>query len=451
MSSLIHENAAVPQKSIVDRALSLFTTVRAGEGATALLLGLNVFVLLASYYLLKTIREALILAEAGAQVKSYASAVQAVLLLLAVPAYGLVASKVNRTKLISLVTGFFISNLLLFYVFGKAGFNEGVVFFLWVGIFNNFVVAQFWAFANDLYTEEQGKRLFPVIGVGTSLGAVLGAWGAKRLFGPLDAYQIMLLASAGLIIYIGLTILINRRESAAPASRQRQLAAKPLGSEGGFQLVLRSRYLRMIALLILVLNVVNTTGEFLIGDLVLRAAEAEVGAGDDLEGQRKAFVGRFYGDFFFWVNTVSLLIQMFAVSRVFRYIGVRGALFVLPLIALGGYSLLAFYPMLAIVRGAKILENSTDYSLQNTIRHALFLPTSREAKYKAKAAVDTFFVRIGDMLQAGVVAIGSALSFTVTHFAYVNIALVCVWLGLAAALYREHKRITEAKAVAAPA
>ena len=150
------------------------------------------------------------------------------------------------------------------------------------------------------------------------------------------------------------------------------------------------------------------------------------------------------GDFYGWVNLVGLLIQVFLVSRLFKTIGVRGALFVLPLIALGSYTLMAILPVLGVIRIAKVLENSTDYSIQNTARHALFLPTSREAKYKAKAAIDTFFWRVGDMLQGGVVLVGTWLAFTARHFAWINIVLVSVWLVLIVGIYREHKKLVKA-------
>ena len=114
------------------------------------------------------------------------------------------------------------------------------------------------------------------------------------------------------------------------------------------------------------------------------------------------------------VNLGAFLLQTFAVSRIFKYVGVRGALFVLPLVALGGYTAIALVPIYAIVQWTKVLENSTDYSVQNTTRQALFLPTSREAKYKAKQAIDSFFLRTGDMLSAAVVFAGTALAFTVT-------------------------------------
>ncbi len=99
---------------------------------------------------------------------------------------------------------------------------------------------------------------------------------------------------------------------------------------------------------------------------------------------------------------------MFAVSRIFKYAGVRAALFILPGLAMASYSMLLWLPLLPVIRWVKIMENGADYSIQNTTMHALFLPTSREAKYKAKAAIDMFFKRAGDVLEAGIVKAGSA-------------------------------------------
>ncbi|NNE08408.1 MAG: translocase, partial [Gemmatimonadetes bacterium] len=120
------------------------------------------------------------------------------------------------------------------------------------------------------------------------------------------------------------------------------------------------------------------------------------------------------------------------------------ALLFLPVIALGGYMLLAFYPVLSVVRWAKTAENATDYSLQNTVRNALFLPTTREQKYKAKQAIDTFFVRAGDVLSAGLVFAGTTwLGWSVTNFAMANIVLVAIWIALAIAIGRRYVRMTE--------
>jgi len=169
-------------KSAIERFLSVFATVHRGEGLTALVLTLNVFLLLTAYYIIKPVREALILGSAGAEIKSYAGAGQALLFLLIVPLYSAYASRTNRVRLINGVIAFFISNLAIFYVLGRLQFQLGVVFFLWVGLFNLMLVAQFWAFANDIYTEEQGKRLFAIVGIGSSLGAIVGARIAGWLF-----------------------------------------------------------------------------------------------------------------------------------------------------------------------------------------------------------------------------------------------------------------------------
>jgi AAA family ATP:ADP antiporter len=420
------------RKGVLDRFLGLFSRVEPGEGVSVLLLAANVFLLLGAYYILKTVREPLILAqEGGAQIKSYASAGQALLFLLIVPVYGVVASRFSRMGLIGGVTAFFIANLAIFYVFGSSGVGIGIAFFLWVGIFNMLVIAQFWAFANDIYTEEQGKRLFPIVGVGASLGAWVGSLAAGGLFAVLSPYQLMIIAAVVLGGCIALTYAVHVREGA----RSTRKATEPLDRKGGFQLVLKTRYLLLIALLVLLLNTVNTTGEYIVSRFVSESAAAVP------EDQRKAFIGQFYGNYFSWVNLLGFLIQSFLVSRLFQWIGVRGALFILPAIALGGYSLLAILPVLSIVKGVKILENSTDYSLNNTVRAALFLPTSREEKYKGKATTDTFFVRTGDMIQAGIVYVGfEILGWSVPSFAMFNILLVIAWIGVAVLIAREHRK-----------
>jgi AAA family ATP:ADP antiporter len=441
------------RKSWLDRGFSLFTDVHAGEGFNALLLAVNVFFLLAFYSVLKVIRDALILSEAGAVVASYAAAGQALLLLGFVPAYGAFASRVNRLRLVCGVTLFFASHLIIFYLLGAAGMRIGVAFYLWIGVFNMVAIAQFWAFANDLYTTERGKRLFPILGVGANLGAVVGAGATAAIFGGIGPYPLMLLSSIGLLVPIALTIWVNGRErrvnrEAAAAAE----AEKPLGKEGGFQLVLRQRYLLLIALLIVALNLVNTLGGFVLNQMMeqeaVRVVAPDVAAapgsrplsGEETQAVRAA-IGTLSGTNQTWWNLLAFVFQLFLISRIFKYIGVRGALFIMPLIALGGYMMIALLPLFGIVRVVKILENGTDYSIQNTTKHALFLPTSREAKYKAKQAIDAFFVRAGDFLQAVVVFIGSWLALNVRQFAIVNVVFVALALVLVVAIRREHKKL----------
>ncbi len=430
------------RKGPIERALGLFSDVRPGEGGAVLLLALNAFNMMALYYILKPIREALILSEAGAEVKSYASAAQAILFIFVVPLYGAFASRVNRVWLLSGMTLFFIGNLALFILAGRAGLHIGVPYYIWLGIFNFMIVSQFWAFANDLYSEEAGKRLFPIIGIGVSFGALVGAKATSVFIERLGPWELMSVAAGMLGLFILLIIVTNRMVSGM-STAVAETARERLSPEGGFKLVFQNRYLRLIAFLVLLLNMVNTVGEFILGKLVETTAIAQIGAGAAFEAQRGAFIGAFYGDFFFWVNLAGFLVQTFLVSRFFKYIGVRGSLFVLPVISATTYAVTAAMPILRVIRVTKIFENSTDYSLNNTVRQALFLPTSREAKYKAKAAIDTFFGRTGDALQAAVVFIGTQLAFGIRAFALVNLVLVAVWLLICRGIAREHRRVAK--------
>jgi AAA family ATP:ADP antiporter len=441
--------ASRSRKNPLEWILSLFTEVRPGEGFSAVLLCLDVFLILTAYYIIKPVREALILAGGGAEIKSYMAAGQAVLLLGAVPLYALLASRFPRRRLINVVTFFFVGCLGAFYLLAQMQvslFWLGIAFFLWVGIFNLMVVAQFWSFANDLYTPEAGKRLFVIVAFGASAGAVLGSFVAGRLIEPVGIYQLLLVAGVLLLVSLILTNVVDsrsKRMSVSPEVTPTVEADRPMPKGGAFRLVLKSRYLLLIALLMLFLNWVNTTGEYILGRTVTDAAAKALAAGTTDGLSMGEYIGKFYADFFTIVNLVGLLMQIFVVSRILKYLGVRVALLVLPVIALGGYFIIAFYPILAAVRWAKTAENATDYSLQNTVRQVLFLPTSREEKYKAKQAIDTFFWRAGDVLSAVLVAVGTTwLAFQTKHFAIFNIALVFVWIALALLIGRQHRRLT---------
>jgi AAA family ATP:ADP antiporter len=434
-----------PPRGVLDRVLNLFAEVRSGEGVTAVLLMLNIFLLLASYYLLKTIREPLILTvKGGAEVKSYAAAAIAGVLMVLVPLYSALASHVSRVRLINGVTAFFILCLVAFFLLSRAGIPIGVPFFIWVGVFNMMIIAQLWAFANDVYTVDQGKRLFAIVGFGASLGAIAGSFVTGQLVAQYGPYPFLLAAAVLLGVCMLLTNVVNVREKASQEGKGQTVGDKAeaegapaAAGEGGvkgrsgFALVFADRYLLLIAVLMLLSNLVNTTGEYILGKTVVAHVTAQAGAAAGGMDEKK-IIGEFYGNYFTWVNIVSALLQAFVVSRLLKYLGVRTAIMVLPFVALFGYLSMAFIPFIGFIRGAKIAENSLDYSVQNTTRNALYLPTSREAKYKAKQANDTFFVRLGDLFSAGLVFAGTTwLAFGPRQFALAAVALVVVWLLVA--------------------
>lgn len=431
-------------KNALERVLSVFADVRAGEGAGTLLLALNIFLLLAGYSLMKPARDGLILTEGGAEVASYSAAAQAVLLMGAVPLYGWLGTRVVRIKLIAIVMTFFSVTLVGFYLGGVAGLREGVAFYVWIGLINVFIVSQFWQFANDLYTEGQGRRLFPLVGVGQSLGAWVGAAAVAPLVEGLNytPYTLMFMGACVLMAALGTTLIVNALEARRAHPEARAAANETLGPQGGFELIFRDRYLLWIAVLIVLLNVVNTTGGYILNRLIVSEAAVRFGTDAAVVPESRQFVTAFSGSITAMVNLLGLLLQLFATSRVIHLMGVRGALFVLPAIALTNYAIIVVAPLLAVVRVGKILENSVDYSIQNTLRQALFLPTTREAKYKAKAAIDTFFTRTGDVASAGAVYVGQVAGLTTAAFAGINVVLTVVWLWVAGRIAREHRKRT---------
>jgi AAA family ATP:ADP antiporter len=449
---------------MLHKFLRLFTVIHPGEATTAFLLTFNIYLLLLAYYIIKPVREALILGGQGADIKSYLSVPMAILMIFFVKAFSMTASRFPRQKLITWVTLFFISNLVLFYLLSFLDISSsvmGIVFFIWMGIFNVMVIAQFWGFANDLYTPEAGKRLFPFVAFGATFGGFSGSTIAGWLIDPLGLYQMMLVAGSVLLLCIALTWIIHNREIKKPEPGGAQASEpkveglsekeKPLEKGGGFQLVFKKRYLLYIALFVLLLNFINTNGEFILGNYVEETTHELAAAGQTGGLSVEEYIGKFYANFMKYFNLVAMIIQLFLVSRLFRWIGVRGAIFVLPFLSLGGYMAIAIGASLMMVFWVKVMENGTDYSLMNTTRHALFLILSREEKYKAKAAIDTFFQRGGDVLSALIVFLGlNYLSFSTSRFAILNVVLCIIWIGFGILIARERKKLMASKSIDTP-
>jgi AAA family ATP:ADP antiporter len=449
--------APPPRPGPLDRLLGFFSDVHPGEGARAVVMLLNVFLLLICYYIIKTVREPLILTtvvpdwlasfgiSGPAEVKTYAAAAQALILMGFVPAYSSFASRVDRMRLIFGVTAFFVVNILLFAAALQLGLDHvGVFFYVWVGLFSLSIIAQFWSYANDIYTKDAGNRLFPIIGVGMTAGSPVGAWIAERMFEAGLSPQVMLLLAAALLgVTGGLYVVINRSGAAAGASTEKVR----IGGRSAFSLVFSSRYISLIAVLLILLNIVNTVGEYILSHMVVtHAAEA---AKLDPAFDTNAYIGEFYGSYFLWVNIVAVLLQLLVAPRLIKKFGLAGVLFALPVIALGAYGFMMLGATIAIVRWAKTAENATDYSVMNTAKQLLWLPTSREEKYKAKQAVDSFFVRLGDMIAAFVVFAGTGwLALGARGFAALNVGLVIGWILVAAVLLRENGRLSAANRAA---
>ena len=441
------------ERSAVERFLGVFTRVEPGEGVTALVLTLNVFVLMTAYSAIKPVREGLILSmRSGAEYKAYMGAAIATALLFAVPAYARVADRYPRNRLVVKVTLFFASNLVLFRLASAVPAlrsNLGLVFFLWLGVFNMMVVAQFWSFANDLYREEQGKRLFPLIGVGQTLGAAAGSSIAVLLLELVGVYQMLLVSAALLVVSAGLTEIAHLRELKRRSTPPPAIAADPgprqtpAPRSGAFRMVMSDGYLRAIAVFSVLFTFVNSNGEYMLGRLVKESASAAVSHGSITADAVKEYVGATYSRFYLFTNVATVALQAFFVSRFVRRFGIRFAFLALPVVPLLDAVGVGVAPLLGVLFAGKVLENGIDYSLNNTLRNMLWLPTTREMKYKAKQAVDTFFVRMGDVSSAlAVYLVAGLLGQGIRMLALSSIAACGLWVLVARRILQRREAIS---------
>jgi AAA family ATP:ADP antiporter len=353
-----------------------------------------------------------------------------------VPLYGVLFRRTARLQLLQWVTIFFIANLALFFVLGRAGVDIGFAYYVWVGVFSVMMMAQFWAHATHAFKVESGQRLFPLIMAGAALGGLVGPWATGALSSVLDTWELMLVAIALLIATL---LFIERTWNAVPeGSRNGDHVGESKGHAlGGFALVLKDRYLLLLAVLAVLLNCVNTTGEYILTKLALDIVHAEIAAQPGLD--ERALITALYGNYYFAANALGLVFQILLVTRIFRWVGVRGAILVLPIVALIGYGLVVFLPVFGIIRAVKILENSANYSIMNTVRHVLYLPLPAAHQYEGKTAVDTFFWRLGDVVQAGVIFLGvNWLGFEFQQFALLNMVLAVVWMIVAVRLGKRY-------------
>ncbi len=450
--------------SKLERFLRIFTDVQAGEGLTALLMFANVFLILCAYYFIKPLREGWIaVSDIGGlskmEVKAYSSFGQSLLLIPVVWFFGRLSDRYRRSALITRSTLFCMFNLAVFWAIQPGLFMEnlpysGVVFYLWVGMFGVFVVAQFWVFAADFYTEERGNRMFPLIAVGATSGAACGSWITEILVksGLFGTQWLLVVAMIPLTASIVLYRMVDRR-----AYQQTNGSKATPGAGSGFKdagrnaisIVFSSRFLIAVALITLLLSWVNTNGENLLFRVVQeflkgQALKESISDPNALMAFTRDGTTAFYGDFYFWVNIMALLLQAFVASRLLKYGGFGAILLTMPVVALVSYTAMAFVPILAIVKAMKIAENATDYSINNTARNVLWLPVSAEMKYKGKPTIDSLFVRMGDGIAALTVLIGvQILALSTQSFFILNVVLVFIWIAFAFVVIREHRRISE--------
>ncbi len=405
-----------------------------------LLLGVSsawIFLALTAYYIIKPIRSTVLQTLIGVDNKWIALLATTVFVAFFSYGYGMIVDAVPRKKLI---VGTFVSfvaclgGFALLLPHGKemTGGSRlvGYAFFVWVSTFNLMVVSQFWSLASEVWTKDQGVRLFGAIGVGGVAGSIFGTVVVSKQAKSLMTYQMLLLCSVILLVCLGLSLVVLSRLPRAPAKGKKDDGPK----QSSIGMVLGSPYLRLIAMMMLVLNLVNTNNEWIL-DKVLSAQNLST-----------AQLNEFYGDYFLFQNTLTFLIQFFVTARVQATFGARGALLFEPIVGLVGGLVFTVFPRLSVIRTHKIVENATDYSIQSNTRELLYVPVSPAEKYSAKNFNDTFVVRLGDALAALSIAIAS--NVLLARYGEVgmkilvgfDLVLGLVWLRIAVGIGRAHQK-----------
>jgi len=400
----------------VTRLIQRFIRIEEKEIQALLYAFAYFFCLLAAYYILRPLRDEMGI-QGGVRNLQWLFTGTFVAILAAVPLYGAIVSRFPRRKFLPIVYHFFVSNILLFWVLfhivpGTAWVARA--FFIWLSVFNLFVVSVFWSFMADLFSREQAKRLYGFVAAGGTCGAICGpllTLGLVRLVGTV---QLLLFSAILLEIAIFCIHRLNVRQAAEPQEGPSQ-EIRPIGGNflAGFALLFRSRYLAGIAAFIVLFTTCST---------FLYFAQARIVADTFTDSESRTAI---FALMDFLVNALTLTLQIFATGRLLRWFGVAVMLTVLPLLMAAGFACLGTFPVLTGVIVFQVLRRALNYAVNRPARESLFTVLSREEKYKAKNVIDTVIYRGGDAssawLFAGLGAVG--LSLPVILFLAIPIAL----------------------------
>jgi len=380
------------------------------------------FLLLASYYILRPLRDEMGIAGGLAKLPWVFTATF-VAMLAAVPLFGLITKRLPRRRFLPLVYGFFILNLLLFYAAFQVKPWHTVtarVFFVWVSVFNLFVVSVFWSFMVDLFNSSQGKRLFGLIAAGGTAGAITGPLLTALLAAPLGPVNLLPLSA---LLLAGTVLCIVRlgRWADCESGTASVRANEPLGGSmlGGLTLIVRSPYLLAIALFMLLFTTLSTFVYF---------EQAHIVAQSFADSANRT---QFFALLDLSVNTLTVLTQLFITSRLLTRMGVAATLALMPLVSALGFALLALTPALTALAGFQVLRRAGEYAITRPARELLYTVVDRETKYKAKNALDTVVYRGGDALAGWLFTGLKALGAGLAAIAWIAVPLAIVWTGVA--------------------
>jgi AAA family ATP:ADP antiporter len=421
--------------------------VRPEEVKAMLLAAAYFFFVLSGWFVLRPMRDA-VGAASGTSNLRWLFAGTLTAMLICNPLFASLVSRFPVRRFIAITYRFFIANLLVFYVLmrvvaptegSRGDVWVGRAFFVWTSVFDLFVVSVFWGFMADFFRSEQAKRLFGFIALGGTLGSVSGSAATAVLARHIGSVNLLLVSAV--LLELAVTVMTRfparARDGSTPAESVR-LDAVPIGGSvwAGLTHVARSPYLSGIALFQVFVT---------LGATILYFEQSEL-------------VGRFYTDtaarttvlaqLELAVQLLTLLTQLFFTGRIIRWIGLTGALALLPLISMIGFASLGTVPVFATVAAFAVVRRAGNFALNNPAMEILFTVVPREDKYKAKSFIETFVYRVGDQIAAQTYA-GMAAGLAFTSIAFAAVPMSAAWLGLGVWLGRRQSSLAGSQAGAA--
>ena len=425
--------------------------VRPGEVAAMWTSFVFFFFVLSSYFILRPIRDAVAVATSvGGRPWLFAGTLA--VMLVANPLFSSLVVRFPVRRFVPLTYHFFAANLLVFFAImhatrgmtGAGARSVSVAFYIWTSVFNLFITSVFWCFMADVFRSEQAKRLFGFIGVGGTLGSIMGSGVTAVLAERLGTINLLLVS----VILLEIAALVLVRFPVSPTtdikgaltsnSASDSASAPPIGGSvwAGITSVLRSPYLAGIAAFIVL---------YTSGSTFLYLEQLEI-------------VGRSYASPDAWtavlakiefaVQTLTVLTQIFLTGRVIRWFGLAATLALLPAMSMIGFTALGAAPVLSTLTVFIVLRRGTNFGLTNTAMEVLFTVVRREDKYKAKSLIETFVYRAGDQIAAWTYAVLARFGLGVSGTAYAAVPLSAAWLVLAVWLGRRQVQLAGEQGVA---
>jgi AAA family ATP:ADP antiporter len=416
--------------------------VQPGERSLLAWSFLYFFCLLAAYYMVRPLRDEMAV-QYGAERLQHLFTATFLTMVALIPAFGWVASRLPVQRLLPAVYSTVIALLVVFWAVLSGGADRVSVapyFFVFVSVFNLFVISVFWSFMADLWSTEAARRLFGVISAGGSLGAVAGPAAARMLVGAVGTDGLLLASAATLglaLACIGMLLRLSGRRGVL--ERKDEDPGAPRSSLWvGVTRVARSPYLLGIALFVLSYTVLGTLLYFLqvqlVGDAIADSAERT----------------RLFATVDLAVNTVTLLLQFFVTGPLLSRIGATAMLVALPLVSLAGFTALATWTLLPVLVLVGVVRRAGEFAISKPTRETLFTVVDHDDKYQAKNVIDTVIHRGGDAASSWFAAGLKSAGLGLSGMAWVGVPIAALWLLVAWALGREHERL-RARGAAAPA